>query len=87
MLRNHGGSTDGSTCTKQQFEHVLVKLEDGRKLEESLYWDFIALDENGNRTVSVKNCLLLAKLVFFLYYFYVRGRVRVMYLEPIIKLK
>lgn len=61
MLRNYGGSSNESACTKGHFEQVLVKLEEGRKLEESLYWDFTALDETGNRTISVKNCLLLAR--------------------------
>nr|XP_039263423.1 trichohyalin-like isoform X2 [Styela clava] len=63
VLHNYGGNRDDSTCIKKGFEKVLSKLEEARNLEETTYWDFIALDRDGSRVVSVKSCILLARTV------------------------
>lgn len=61
VLRRFGGTDKESECLKKCFENVLLKIEEIKALEESIYWDFMSLDQNGSHLVSSKNGYLLAR--------------------------
>jgi len=51
----------GMQCSVENFQTVLVKLEEGRMLQENVYWDFMSMDRVGTAVVWPSDALLLAR--------------------------
>lgn len=57
------GHNHDNRCPREHFLAVLQELERRKSLEDKIYWDFRALDFEGNSRISIDSTLFLFKAV------------------------
>lgn len=57
------GYNHDNRCSREHFLPILQELERRKSLEEKIYWDFRALDFEGNNRISIESTLFLFKAV------------------------
>ena len=62
-IRTVCGPDSRGVCPREKFVNVLDELDRRKALEEKVFWDFKAVDVEGNGRISLKSALMLFKLV------------------------
>ncbi|KXJ12055.1 hypothetical protein AC249_AIPGENE28759 [Exaiptasia diaphana] len=57
------GHNHDNRCPREHFFDVLKEIDRRKSLEEKIYWDFRALDFEGNNRISIESTLFLFKAV------------------------